>query len=123
MTLPSFRLVGDPGATTTPEALDKLMDAYEYLRSMSLMDMEFDDYLRTFGISVPKEMSNKPQLIDQWREFQYPSNTVEPTTGVPSSALSWVHKRIGKRKMFFKEPGFVVGVHVVRPKVYFARQY
>lgn len=115
--------VGDPGAATSPEQLDKLMDAYEYLRSMSLMDMEFDDYLRTFGISVPKEQSNKPQLLDQWRDFQYPSNTVEPTTGVPSSACSWVHKRIGRKKWLFKEPGFVIGVHVVRPKVYFSRQF
>ena len=25
--------------------------------------------------------------------------------------------------MFFKEPGFILGVHIVRPKVYFGRQY
>jgi len=117
--------VGNPAVDpTTPGALDRMMDAYEYLRSMSLMDMEFEDYLRTFGVVVPKEVNRRPQLLHSWREFQYPSNTVEPTTGVPSAALSWVHKSAYKGKpMMFKEPGFILGVHVLRPKLYFGRQY
>lgn len=116
--------VGNPAVdATTPEALDKLMDAYEYLRSMSLMDMEFEDYLRTFGVRISKAELHKPELVANWREFQYPSNTVEPTTGVPSSAVSWVHKKMERKKTFFREPGFLIGVHIVRPKVYFGRQF
>lgn len=116
--------VGNPAVdATTPEALDRLMDAYEYLRAMQMMDMEFEDYLRTFGVYVPREVNRRPQLIHSWREFQYPSNTVEPTTGVPSAALSWVHKSAHKSKGFFiKEPGFILGVHVLRPKIYLSRQ-
>lgn len=114
---------GDPGATTTPEALDKMMDAYEYLRSMNMMDMDFEDYLRTFGVKIAKSELHKPELIETWGEFQYPSNTVEPTTGVPSSAVSYVHKKMTRKKNFFREPGFLFGVHLLRPKVYFGRQY
>lgn len=117
--------VGNPAVDgTTPEAMDRIMDAYEYLRAMSLVDMEFEDYLATFGVRVPKVENRKPVLLHSWREFQYPSNTVEPTTGVPSAALSWVHKSAHTGKgTFIKEPGFVIGVHVIRPKVYYGRQF
>lgn len=115
---------GNPAVdATTPEALDKMMDAYEYLRAMNMMDMDFEDYLKTFGVRIPKSELHKPELIESWSEFQYPSNTVEPTTGVPTSAVSWVHKSIKRKKTFFREPGFLFGVHLLRPKVYFGRQY
>lgn len=115
---------GNPAVdATTPEALDKLMDAYEYLRAMDMMDMEFEDYLRTFGVKIPKSELHKPELLESWSEFQYPSNTVEPTTGVPSSAVSWVHKKAARKAKMFKEPGFIVGLHLLRPKVYLGRQY
>lgn len=115
--------VGDPGTTTNPESLDKLMDAYEYLRSMSLMEMSFEDYLRTFGVSVNKEQERKPELIVRWSEWQYPSNTVDPLTGTATAAVSWVHKKTERKNKFFREPGFIVGVKMVRPKVYLGRQY
>lgn len=103
---------------------DRLMDAYEMLRSMGLADFDYETYLRTFGVRIAKEQVRKPQMLDAWGEFQYPSNTVDPSTGVPSSAVSWVHKRSGRaQRSFLQEPGFIVGVHVVRPKVYLGRQF
>ena len=115
---------GSPAVDATdPEKLDKMMDAYEYLRAMNMMDMEFEDYLRTFGVKIAKSELHKPEVIEAWSEFQYPSNTVEPTTGVPSSAVSWVHKQMKRKKTFFREPGFIFGVHLLRSKVYLGRQY
>lgn len=56
------------------------------------------------------------------RDWQYPSNTVEATTGVPSSAVSWaVSDRLDKDR-FFREPGFIFGVTVARPKIYMSNQ-
>lgn len=118
-------ILPDGGAVVTSsyEAMDRALEAYEYLLAHSLTDMSFDDYLRTFGVTIPKSEERKPELIAQVREFQYPSNTVEPSTGVPSSAVSWVLKAPVKKRMFFREPGFIVGVSVVRPKIYFGRQF
>lgn len=114
---------GDPGAATTPEALDQLMDAYEQLRAMSFTSMSFEDYCRTFGITLSKEGLHKPELLTSYKDFSYPSNTIDPLTGAPSSAVSWVIKKSGREPKLFKEPGFIFGVHCVRPKVYLQRQY
>lgn len=113
---------GDPGATTTPEALDKMMDAYEYLRAMNLTSMNFEDYLATFGVHISKSEMHKPELIWRKKDFKYPVNTIDPTSGAPSSALSWTFQEDSRDKKYFKEPGFLFGVTVVRPKLYFSKQ-
>ena len=120
---------GDPGATTQPETLDAMMDAYNYLRSMSLTSMTFEDYVATFGVKLLKLAQNKPLLIARLKEFSYPANTINPADGAPTSACSWVFKETmyGKdfatnKAIFAKEPGFIFGVHVVRPKIYFENQ-
>lgn len=106
--------------TGTGEAVDRLMDAYEYLRGMNLTSMSFEDYCKTFGVTLAKSEINKPELLMRSSEWTLPSNTVEPTTGVPSSAASWVAEAMSRDKKFFKEPGFLFGVTVAKPKVYFA---
>jgi hypothetical protein len=112
---------GDPGATTTPEALEAMMDAYEQLRAMNFTSMSFEDYAQTFGVKLSREAMHEPERLFSFSAFQYPSNTVEPTTGVPASAVSWVFKETERHKKFFKEPGFIFVVAIVRPKVYFEK--
>lgn len=114
--------IGTVSAGMTPEALDTLLDAYEQLRAMNMVNMDFNDYLATFGIRTVREALHEPELIWQKKAWQYPSNTVDPSTGNPSAAVSWVFKENEKRKKFFKEPGFIFGVHVIRPKVYLGKQ-
>lgn len=99
--------------------LDRLMDAFEQLRMLGMSNMSYEDWLRSNGIAIPKKDENKPELIGRWSEFQYPSNTVDPATGVPTTALSWVFKNGNRDPKFFKEPGFVVCYSVTRPKIYF----
>ena len=113
---------GDPGATTTPEALDAMMDAYEQLRAMNFTTMSFEDYLATFGVKTTREGLHVPERVASFKQFTYPSNTINPADGAPSSAVSWVFKEAARDKKFLKEPGFLVGISVTRPKVYFQNQ-
>lgn len=108
---------------STAEETNRLLDAYQYLRSMNFIDMTFEDYCRSYGVNIPQEEEEHvPELIRYVKEWSYPVNHVEPTTGVPASAVSWaVRERVDKDR-FFKEPGFIFGVTVTRPKVYFSRQ-
>lgn len=106
------------GATDAGD-LDRLMDAFNQLRALGLSDMTYEDWLRAQGINIPDKDENKPELLARFSDFQYPSNTVEPTTGVPASAVSWVFKNGERKRFFFKEPGFLFGISVTRPKVYF----
>lgn len=105
------------------DGLDQYMAAYERMRQSRMIDMTFDEWIGTFGIRVRQdEQQHIPEFLGHHREWQYPSNTVEPTTGVPTSAVSWaVSHRIDKDR-FFREPGFIFGVTIARPKIYFSNQ-
>lgn len=98
---------------------------WEAMRSMQLTAATFEDWLKTFGVSVPREENedlHQPELIRYVREWTYPSNTINPADGLPSSALSWGVAQRADKDRFFKEPGFLFGVTVSRPKVYFSKQ-
>ena len=103
---------------------------WEMMRDMNLTDVTFEDWLRSEGVNVPADalktgtpqIDYKPELIRFSRDWKYPSNTIDPTDGSAASAVSWsIAERADKRR-FFKEPGFVFGVTVSRPKVYFGNQ-
>lgn len=113
------------GSTTPIELtqLNKLQLQWEALTSMGLTEATYEDFLRTYGVRVNKaEDPTRPELLRYSRAWQYPSNTVDPATGAPSSAVSWAVSQTLDKDRFFKWPGFVFGVTVCRPKVYLSKQ-
>lgn len=114
-------------AATTPDTVkasdvETALIHYQYLRANGLTEQTYEEWLRSFGVSIPDEDDHKPELIRYVREWTYPSNTVNPSTGAPTSACSWAVAERADKRRFFKEPGFIVGVTCTRPKVYFANQ-
>lgn len=100
--------------------LDRLMDAFEHLRALGINSMTYEDWLRSHGIAIPNKDEGKPEHIARFSDFQYPSNTIDPANGAPTSALSWVFKNSARDPKFFKEPGFILGVSITRPKLYYS---
>lgn len=108
--------------TITADEVSQALTQWEFLKANNMMTMSYEDFLRTYGVKVADPEFHRPELLRYVREWSYPTNTVEPSTGVPSSAVSWaISERIDKDR-FFKEPGFIVGVTCARPKVYFSLQ-
>lgn len=105
--------------------IDAALQHYELLKANGLVEMSYEDYLKTYGIrgkpvAEPNEQYT-PELIRYVRDWQYPSNTVD-AAGAVSSAVSWsIAERVDKDR-FFTEPGFIFGFTVSRPKVYLGRQ-
>lgn len=98
---------------------------YDRMRQMRATAATFDDWLKMHGVNVPVAINEdlyKPELLRYERQWTYPTNTVEPTTGVPSSAAVWSLEGRADKNRFFKEPGFIFGVMVTRPKVFFSKQ-
>lgn len=102
--------------------INPLMAHYMAMRDAGLTDMDYQDFMKTYGSTVreDEESPNLHRAEDIWslREFTYPSNTVEGATGVPAVAAGWRMAKSGGKRVFCDEPGFIFGVTYVRPKVY-----
>lgn len=104
----------------TASEIDVAMSAYEQLKMFGLVDMSYEDYLRSFGVrgrAVEERKGPEPELIRYARDFTYPANTVD-ATGAVSSALSWSLAARADKDRFFRHPGVIIGFVVARPKVY-----
>jgi len=120
----------DVNATPTPdnfsvEEMNGMYQTWLAMRSQTMSELTFEDYVQTFGVrqSVGDELA--PELIRYVRNWSYPTNTIGTSgddLGVPSSALSWSVSERADKKRFFREPGFIVGFSCVRPKVYIKAQ-
>lgn len=123
--------------TVAPAAVNVLQDdpdltvmtayqnQYDRMRQMRATNMTYEDWLEMHGVSAPtidNESLYRPELLRYTREYTAPTNTVEPTTGVPSSAWVWSIQERADKARFIKEPGFIVGLMCIRPKVFYTRQ-
>ena len=99
--------------------LQAAYDEYEQLRQGAFVSMTFEDYLAQQGVRQPEqEEIHRPELIRYVRQWEYPVSAIDPTDGSAASAVQWsMSERIDKNR-FFKEPGFILGVTVARPKMY-----
>lgn len=109
---------GDASTAVWTSEIDKAMREYQFALQNRLTDMTFEDYCEQYGVKMPKEELLVPELIRYSRDWQYPSNTIDPSSGTPRSAVSWSVQERADKKRFFKEPGFILGCTVVRAKVY-----
>lgn len=107
------------GTAVTASEIDTAMRTWSMLQMQGMTNATFEDYCAAAGVKMaPADEPHRPEWIRSVRDWTYPTNTVEPTTGTPSSACSWSIRETADKKRFFKEPGFLLGVQVVRPKVY-----
>lgn len=116
-----------------PATMGELQDAmveWMALRDAGMVDMDYDDWMRTYGSvgpnvdagSVASPEFHKPEDVAHFREFSYPVNTVEPTTGDPSTAAGWRVATRANKRVFCDKPGWLVGFNLIRPKVYMGSQ-
>ena len=107
---------------------------WEIMRDTGMTDLDYDDYLKSYGVSIPKAESDddtnadgvvdkhEPELLRSWRSWAAPSNVINPTDGSAKSALYWKEGVAINKRRFFREPGFVYVVVLMRPKLYLGNQ-
>lgn len=114
----------DGDSTITAQEIYEAMQQWEVLKAGNLTDMDFNDYLRSQGVNrtLADADENVPEVLRVIRKWSYPVNTVDPSDGDPSTAFSWSVTETADKDRFIKEPGFLFGVTIFRPKVYLANQ-
>lgn len=110
---------GDGTAAVMTSEILKATKEYEYARLMNVTDLTYEEWCAAYGTPLPPTARDEPELIRRITEWQYPSNTIDPTNGTPRSAVSWSCSGTADKNRAFDEPGFIVGLTVCRPKVYF----
>lgn len=99
--------------------LNNAQRMYQMLKAGLLTDMDYEDFLRTYGVRVQSaELPGKPRYLGGVSDWTMPTNTVEPSTGVATTAVYWQNKDRLDKDFQVKEPGFLVGLRVYRPKVF-----
>lgn len=94
---------------------------WESMVAQGVVNATFEDYLATFGVNVPKEKVqdvHKPELIRYIRDFQIPKFDTVENDYTPQ----WNLAERADKDRFCKEPGFLFGVSVARPKVFLGHQ-
>lgn len=112
------------GSPVTPLEFTERWQHWQALRDANLTDMDYQDFVNTYGVETREVETSpnlhRPELVYQSSHWQYPTNVVEPTTGVPAVAAVWSLAERSDKAFLFNEPGFLVGLHCARPKMYMA---
>jgi len=111
--------------TITGQEIDQTWILWQQYRASNITHLSYEEYLSTYGIPLPQgsDSEHRPELIRYVKDWSYPTNTINAVDGTPSSAVSWAIAERADKDRFFREPGFIFGCVVVRPKVYLSAQY
>lgn len=96
-------------------------------REGTQVPMDYPDWVRAAGGRAvvkndEREDLHLPEDITGFREWVYPTNTVEPSTGVPAVAAGWRVTKEDSKPIRFPEWGWVIGYVVARPKMLLKNQ-
>lgn len=113
-------ILGTGGATNFAGAYD----AYQALVAAQVLDVTFEDWLKSYGVKMPKRHDDDPEveLLRYYKDWQFPGSTVNPTDGSLANAVKWRDSYRADKDRRFKEPGFIVGLTCATPKVYMSKQ-
>jgi len=107
--------------TTAFPDFEQEQNAWAFMRQMGLTELSFEDYLGTFGVRSDDKAESRPEVIRMVKNWTYPTNTLDGD-GTINSQCSWSVAERADKDRFFKEPGFIFGATIARPKVYLGLQ-
>lgn len=111
--------IGDPSDATTYEELQEKLDQFKLLQAMNWSEGTFEDYLRREGVRMPEAELHIPERLFSLYKWVEPARIANIASGEPAAQVVTQFKDMKRDKKQFKEPGFIVGIQCIRPKVYF----
>ena len=104
---------------------------WELMRDQGMTDLTYSDFLRSYGITPPKELdvaegTGEPMLdaekIISIRKWTNPTLAPQQGDAESTSVVYWRPNEKITKRILCTEPGFLFGVTVTRPKVYLGNQ-
>lgn len=118
-----FNIDLDASGTVTASELEQAMIKWRQVASLGLTELNYDQWLREYGINIPRSDLPEPELLRMTRQWAMPTRIVDPSTGSPANYILWNTKMSSGTKKWFKEPGFLMCFASVVPKVYIDNLY
>lgn len=117
----------DDGAPDDADEWVKKWEAWQAMRQEKVTTATWEEFLGAQGIALPPQLvqteaNRKPELLHFTRDWQFPVQAIEPSTGTPSALVQWSLADRLKRGRFCAEPGFLLQLVCARPKALFKRQ-
>jgi hypothetical protein len=114
-------MIFKPSAESMPTDLNELqgaMSAQEMMMQSTMTELTYERYLQEYGVQSIRTGIGEPEILRYTRSWTLPTNHVEPSNGVPSSAWAWSDHIKAEKDKRFDEPGFIVQLAAIRPKLY-----
>ncbi len=104
--------------TSGPRDATGQMRAWEMVQQMQMTELTYEKYLQQYGVRADRVADNAPEILRYSRSWTKPTSHVDPATGTPSSAWIWNDEMKVEKDKRFDEPGFIVMMACIRPKMY-----
>lgn len=103
--------------TTGERDFREQMSAYDMVTQMQMTELSYESYLEQYGVSSMRTGLGEPEILRFSRSWTKPTNHVDPSSGTPSSAWVWNDEMVLEKDKRFNEPGFIIMLGGVRPKM------
>jgi len=117
------------GPATGDDEWEENWSIYQKMRAAKLTTMTYREFLAQSGVRVPPQLEEPvedyriPELLRHTQDFAQPvltSLTSGSSAGNIVANCQWTIADRGDSKRAFAEPGFILGLMAVRPKVFFS---
>jgi len=114
-------MIFKPSAESMPTDLNELqgeLSAREMLMQSQMTELTYERYLQEYGVQSIRTGIGEPEILRYTRSWTLPTNHVEPSDGTPSSAWAWSDHIKAEKDKRFQEPGFIIQLACIRPKLF-----
>lgn len=108
-----------PSGMASLEELYQAWLEWQAASASTFAEPTYNDYLNSFGVETKEEVLQKAEALRYSSHWAQPVNTVSSDGQANTQVLWSILDRADKRRRF-RHPGFIMGVTVVKPKVFIA---
>ena len=110
----------DVTAADLPSNPEGQLTGLQMMALAGMSELSYEKYIQQYGVSQKETaaLQGKPEILRYVPAWTVPTNAIDPSSGAPSSAWAWGDPLKSEKPFRFTEPGFLVLVASVAPKMF-----